>query len=130
MSPKELLFVVIPAILLSVISCSSQPEQLNTKVYTGIDRVFMHSVFHWSFIQDDYPRPIDFHVAKETLNILKDVAPQDKCWIKVKVSENFDINDNYCWAYALEIHLHSVKDINGAGWDLGKSGQGQTQVIE
>lgn len=29
-----------------------------------------------------------------------------------------------------EIHIHSAREINGAGWDFGKQGSGQTVVIE
>jgi len=53
-----------------------------------------------------------------------------------------DVNrDNKMWALVrgrrghwnlsyLEIHLHSVKNIEGTGWDHGKGGKGTTQVIE
>jgi hypothetical protein len=30
----------------------------------------------------------------------------------------------------IEIHLHSVTEINGAGWDHGKQGKGQTTVVQ
>ncbi len=30
----------------------------------------------------------------------------------------------------LELHIHSPTDINGGGWDEGKHGKGQTNVIE
>ena len=30
----------------------------------------------------------------------------------------------------MEIHVHTAKDVNGAGWDHGKYGQGQTTTIE
>lgn len=30
----------------------------------------------------------------------------------------------------IAVHLHSVKEIGGGGWDHGKHGRGQTNVIE
>ena len=33
-------------------------------------------------------------------------------------------------ASKLTIHLHSVKEIDGAGWNHGKNGRGMTTVVE
>ena len=58
-----------------------------------------------------------------TLSLLfSDVSPTNHMWAQIIYAKNGLKN--------LAIHIHSPKDINGAGWDHGKLGRGQTQVLE
>jgi hypothetical protein len=92
-----------------------------------VERVFMHTVNSYSFlIFDKDTKEIKSVGFGECKKITADVELEKPMWIKVKKT-SFRTGDD---EYFVEIHIHSVKDINGGGWNRGKFGSGQTSVVE
>ena len=58
--------------------------------------------------------------------ILADVPDRSPMWVFSKIR---DANFDGC-IELLEIHIHSVKDVEGASWNHGKFGSGSTTVIQ
>lgn len=123
-------------LILMCTGCSSRTEQVVT---LNIDsRILMHE-------RDNYTFFVHFESTQEVgqLNIrsdqnstkiltdLKEGEPdriQYKCRCDHHIPEKFSV-----WstgAESLVIHLHSLTEVNGAGWNHGKFGSGQTTVIE
>jgi hypothetical protein len=68
---------------------------------------------------------IKYYYPVET-TVTVDVPEGSKAWYKV------DVNHNGCKGMSgtFDIHVHSIKDINTAGWNHGKFGSGQTHQID
>lgn len=47
----------------------------------------------------------------DSINLICDVEQEDKMWADVKESKNF-----FGKRYNVVFHIHSLKNINGAGW--------------
>ncbi len=102
---------------------------------TDIVRVFWHEQRHYSFyIQKEGSQEINIkeidvvYNYDKSVKIFSDVPAGNKMWAKIKESRG-RTGFNYYTVY-LEIHLHSVKDVEGGGWNHGKFGSGQTQVVQ
>jgi hypothetical protein len=125
-APFLIPFMVIS--LLSLPGCWTQKD-FSVERYRNVERILMHEPNKYSFI-------FKYDEAKEyslvTVNvwgvpkIIPDVTNGEKCWVEVGApwvqNESFRIS--------LTIHVHSAADINGAGWNHGKFGRGQTTVVE
>lgn len=59
---------------------------------------------------------------------IMDVPLGQKMWVKYTARWEFGMNAPT--KINGEIHFHSVKDIQGGGWDHGKHGRGTTTVLE
>lgn len=98
----------------------------------GITRVLMHEPGRYTFlIEQDGGR-----VAQRTIGqmpctnvpeLFHDVPAGQPMWAEyhTRRSGKRDVCDAL-----LTIHIHSVTDINGAGWNHGKFGSGQTTIVE
>lgn len=118
------LVVMIPA-------CSQLPPP-EVETLQGITRIMMHSPNKYTFFarRDSQPEQLMHIFTVQTtsgISIFDDVHPEEMCWIRFL---RYDMGANRHYLNKLEIHLHSVKEINGAGWDHGKHGSGQTTVLE
>ncbi len=58
-----------------------------------------------------------------------DVSTNDSMWVE---GESLPIysSSNVIHMKKMTIHLHSAHNLEGSGWNHGKSGKGQTQVIK
>lgn len=76
------------------------------------------------YVVDKEVKTVRLFNPKEIV-VKTDVAPSEPMWIRWEaVKENNFIKYHY-----VEIHIHSITDINGADWNHGKHGHGKTQVI-
>lgn len=106
----------------------------------NVQRVLMHEEGNYDFLifgQDSVSlQEIQINGSK---TLYADVPPDKNIWLDLhykvyspaeekQLKANPKLGFSHC--LGVEIHLHSAKDINGAGWDHGKSGKGQTNVIE
>ena len=62
------------------------------------------------------------------MDLFTDVSKNQKMWARL-VKNKSHKNDRDGEFYYLEIHVRSVTDIEGGGWDHGKFGSGSTHVI-
>jgi len=68
----------------------------------------------------------------DKIYITKDVPIEQSMWVSYEILHGSFSQPDPC-LMKLEIHIHSVKsvkDIDGAGWNHGKFGNGETSVVE
>jgi hypothetical protein len=121
---KRFLMIAVTVLIFSLLSCST--KQTNYKI-DNVVRIFMHEKnYHTFFVQKPGSNAIEeVHLYASTQKFT-DVPPDKPMWVNV-----FE-NTNSCgdMSTRLEIHLHEIEDVNPAGWNHGKSGRGQTTIIE
>ncbi|MBI4458224.1 hypothetical protein HY633_04635 [Candidatus Uhrbacteria bacterium] len=124
----------------ALLGCAQEAEcKQSTRRIDNIARVFMHQPKSYSFLihfvdsDDGYPifNVVRFEDGKKFSHYLSivfvaDVAPENPMWAR---EEFVGVAGENC-IYSAEIHIHSPADISGAGWNHGKSGSGQTNVVE
>lgn len=113
--------------LLLMIGCGKPTVTEN--VYTDVSRVFMHSWNTVSFFKQNPDGSIEHKFLRSHLrgNIryFADVPKEEKMWAKETVVEGSLETDIY-----VEIHLHSIDEVDGGEWDHGKQGSGTVSVVE
>lgn len=131
---------------ISLIGCSTNAtEKVEPTSVSGITRVFMHEPGHFTFlVENTDSKKIgqlrvqtyrDDTIIREDLEDGQSIRVEYSCG---KYQKEFyqckSIPPNFSnWtvhARKLTIHLHSVKEIDGAGWNHGKFGRGQTIVVQ
>ncbi len=109
------------------------PKQGEWCTYLGVERVFMHEPGQYSLLvrgEQGVLSSIDLrgnHNAKA--NIFTDVPPDQPMYARVLHSPEGRCGGNIRPWYT-ELHVHTVQEINPAGWNHGKLGRGQTIEIE
>lgn len=118
---------------LVLVACSGDTRE--EMRITNVVRVYMHQPCQYTF---DIQVPESKEISSRTfynmcgnmsipVRRIADVPANLPMWVKYTrwnrgcvgtIDQNF------------EIHLHSVTDINGAGWDHGKGGYGTTTIVE
>ena len=112
-------------------SCNQQQQPVKHQVrLDNVVRVLMHQPGEYSIITkgigaDSADLPMQYIRSHHT-SLRQDVASKKSMWV-----EYFPPAGEPSYAMdSLVIHLHSAEEINGAGWNHGKFGSGQTVVIE
>jgi len=102
----------------------------------GVDRVLMHESNHYTFFvsrPDNTVGILDLRTFSGRVTVVEDM-PADQPVRVEYTCRCKEVPPNFVrWrAEPTEIYirLHSVKEINGAGWNHGKFGSGQTTVVE
>ena len=115
---------------LVMVACSSKTDTVEHRI-DNVVRVYMHEPNWYTFDTQEPESPVVKSITLRThfdkLVRLTDVPLEKPMWVKYATREN---GCNGYMVQAVEIHLHSVRDINGAGWNHSKSGHGQTTVVE
>ena len=138
-------FLLLCAGLIFCYGCEDKREQEHYKVthrIKNVVRVFMHEPDVYTVY---YQKPGSDKIEKEYINslgtdkvaIIADVAPDEMMHVEfacehlVPCENRKGCNKKLCVNMKkAKIHIHSVDDINGAGWNHGRHGRGQTVVIE
>lgn len=106
---------------------------LHDERINDVTRVLMHETNYYTL---EYQVPMSTQIleksfyfssatSEERIKRFADVPPGGKMWAVAKgCRSDYDSAQDRC--QSLEIHLHSGQDINGAGWDHGKFGHGET----
>ncbi|MBI4991666.1 MAG: hypothetical protein HZB99_00410 [Candidatus Harrisonbacteria bacterium] len=109
-------------------------SRISEEKVENIVRVLMHDRYNWTLItekNDSKELKMEAYRCNDysdCVHLFKDVSGEEKMWSHVVMRDN---GINARWrVISLEIHLHSEKNVEGAGWDHGKTGKGMTQVIE
>lgn len=122
-------------VYISLIFCVEFFEVSETKCepdqkIENITRVLMHEHRRWTLIvlpaNSTELRMIYLKLVWGYAKVINDVPEGQPMWARVIWYKQWGESR----IKRLEIHIHSAKDINGAGWNHGKFGHGQTQVIE
>jgi len=146
MRRQSFVILVLSFLTISLVGCSTGvAEKIEPTTVSGITRVFMHEPGHFTFLvkHADGKKVGQLRVEtyRDYTNIVEDLEENQS--ISVEYSCGSHRNEFYqCksippnfsnWnvrAMKLTIHLHSVKEMDGAGWNHGKFGSGQTVVVQ
>lgn len=94
-------------------------------------RLYKHEVGHYSvdiktpdgkIISRDLCNPL----CPQKMDIFDDVGDGKQMWMRIVLGENVIASSQI---HYVEIHIRSVADIQGAGWNRGKFGRGITHVV-
>ncbi len=98
----------------------------------NVTRVLMHEPSRYTLLTALPDGRIEQHtyggygLCYKPPDLYHDVPPDKPIWAELR-----EANDGCTpCTYVASIHLHSVEEINGAGWNHGKFGNGQTTVVE
>jgi hypothetical protein len=94
----------------------------------GVQRVMMHDVDEYSLmISEGSSVSVMRKFYANTVTFVRDVADDKPMWAEY-------YTDGGCRAGGsgdvLTVHLHGAAEVEGAGWNRGKGGQGRTNVVE
>ena len=126
-------FALVTVFSALIISCDRSDCKIHEEKIDGVVRVFVHEPYHFSLLvkHESNGSELDFQNYKgweiNEFRVFSDVASDKEMWAK-KIFDGRGF-ERQC-RFELQIHIHSVNDIHSAGWDHGKFGQGQTNVIE
>lgn len=106
----------------------------------NVARVLMHEPGYYSILVKEKNNNLVCRsfgqYGRVSVKIIADVQSDQPMWAQVfpnliERDSTFYPLCNYSEKYDpyVEIHIHSGKDIDGAGWDHGKFGRGKTNVI-
>jgi hypothetical protein len=102
-------------------SCQCDPYSETIKF--NVQKVFMNESTRFTFLVDDSLKEVNLlHGDVKIYFDIKSDAPMYIVYHQECIGGTLSIN-------YLEMHLHSKDDLNGGGWDHGKFGRGQTNVI-
>lgn len=111
----------------------SEEKAVCVRIIDNVVRVFMHTPHSYTFlIKDEKTLELKLctprYVPPDNCTIFADVPRDKKMWVGMY---RFTKGGFWGGAYdTMEIHVHSEKDINGAGWDDGEGGRGTTTVVK
>ncbi len=112
---------------------SPTPKAPEEQVRINIVRAFMSESDRFIFLVDGVRTEVVIKnirvVGGKMPRIFRDVPSSESIWIKLE-ADDVCINKHHCSTTELEIHLHNETDLNSAGWNHGKFGQGETTVLE
>jgi len=115
---------------------------------TEVDRVLMHEPHRYTFLvqrDDNTVGQIVISVPPQAdsypdVTIRTDAPADGKMWVEFNCVDGTMFVDtcpdpknfmtSRVYANSMTIHIHRIDEISGGGWDHGKHGRGQTNVIE
>jgi hypothetical protein len=117
--------------ILSLITLCSCGPTLETEIKREVDSIYMHGIGQYTFMYTDENSNeithcgIGWTASEYKCKVIADVPEGEKCWYLAKYYRRMDPE-----CYYIEIHIHSVDDINTSDWNNGKSGRGTIKRIE
>ena len=118
-------------------------EEVKPTVIRNVQRIFMHEKGRYTaLVKNSNTNKIGrlAIVIYNDLNLMmfEDVPENEQIWIEYYCGypdyncKEIPANFSFWKIYPEKVimHLHSAKEINGAGWNHGKYGRGQSVVIE
>lgn len=113
--------------------CGNQPTDRKGKV-ENIQRVFMHEPGDYTVMWLDKDKQLQtrrFNGYRSNVILKADVSSGEPMWAEWRGwgSPNHPNEDRYVSYERVVIHVHNAESINGAGWNHGKHGRGQTQEV-
>lgn len=118
-------------IIIAIMITSTSCKQVERDEKSEVVAVWKHDPGVYSVTIKDGITLVDksfwSDMGRATPLIITDVPEGQNMWYEAHFSDNAFNGKGYS---NVRIHIHSIKDINGAGWNHGKFGSGQTQLLE
>lgn len=116
-------------VLVFFCGCDSSITKENERTQI-VERIFMHEPTKYSFLyfkpSTNELKTATYGIDQEHLKIIPDVKLENKPWFYYA---EFKGHNRFGY-HILIIHLRNVSDIQGAGWNHGKFGRGQTIIVQ
>ena len=113
---------LIVILMFFIVGCSQAGHRIHDIKREHIVRVFMHEPGDYSVLVNNNGELVSKTFACK-IRLIRDVPYDEPMYYEGERNR-----DGYF--LRVEIHVHSEKDINGAGWNHGKFGSGQTVEVE
>jgi hypothetical protein len=140
MKAKIAKYIGLIASLLFTIACSEVNKETSTNTQDvhykkeTVEAVFYHNVNNYSVMVRDGNslKPVSFpRTGALEVHLFDDVKAGEDMWYEVsyvKSERDYMLNAKEHPGY-LNIHIRGLEDLNGAGWNYGKIGNGMTIKI-
>lgn len=113
--------------LLIFVGCDFGKPLPNKKI-DGVVRVLMHEPRRFTLLIKEGTRSkLTMREFSGDIEILCDVPVSSNMWAEASYVRGLGSEELLSH---LIIHVHSQEDVNAGGWNHGKDGSGQTQIIE
>ncbi len=120
----------LPLFLPGCMDCGVSPI---THRIDNVERVLMHEPYHFTFIVrngDEMGQRTVRGWRDTSVTYVDDVPKGQTMYVDVTEKVYQDVDHCAKQVEHMEIHIHSFKDVVGAGWDHGKFGKGRTEVVQ
>lgn len=120
---------IIVAVAMALMFCGCKHTFVDER--NDIVAVWKHEVGRYSITYKEGHELIDYNFNKDgrsvypSFSIIADVPEDSNMWYEAR----YDLNANMSTAKVF-IHVRSIDDINGAGWNYGKFGRGSTERVQ
>ncbi len=104
------------------------PTMHHSNKYVGVKKLLVHEGGVYSvFVPSEKGGYVQKGLVRCEATFFDDVPQEEDMWAEevYDLSDMNGLHNAHCY-----FHIHSLKEINGGGWNHGKSGSGQTNVIE
>lgn len=119
--------LIFTTILIVLLAACGQEEPPSYRHYVGVKKILVHEVGQYSVV---VPSGHGGYILEPlqwcTATFYEDVSLDEEMWAE----ETREMDLKGTKHTRCTFHIHSLKEINGAGWNHGKFGSGQTTVIE
>lgn len=128
---KRLIFLLTPIIGglagLSFLISSGMEKIITNETIENVQAVFYHENRHYTLMVQTGSeiKPVSIYYIEDA-KIFADVPKNEKMWAHVQGLGN---KMNGITSRKIKVHIHSIENINGAGWNHGKFGSGMTVRI-
>lgn len=129
----KLLLVLVFGIVSTSFSCEHVKKPPRDEKVLNIQRILMHEPRHFTVLVQDSNTNIikgrDIEVSGDDIVYIPDVGESGTNWA-VLHWDYLQENNYYHSVIKVTFHIKSPEIINGAGWNHGKFGSGQTEVVQ
>ncbi len=131
---SALIFSILFAFIVSGCSCFHEKPAQRVVVIKNVKRILMHEEEYYTIFfkdtTDNSSQLLYMPISCSESRFFVDVPQGGESWVKFIVYYYPDISEYKPLVSYCEFHIKRAQEINGAGWDHGKFGSGQTTVIE
>ncbi len=124
-------------LILTLTGCAVEPRSIY-KLEGGI-RLFMHEDNHYTMMVQEGSQLVAISIvvyndANSSVRFIEDVPVGQPMWIEYSCVQCSEVKRPYSsqdiLVRGVTFHVSAPTDINGAGWNHGKFGHGQTVVVQ
>ncbi|MFA6408461.1 MAG: hypothetical protein WCW36_03275 [Candidatus Paceibacterota bacterium] len=129
--------VVLLAVAIMLQGCFEKVSIPQDERIDGVVRILMHEPGRYTLLVQEVGSPL-IHERKvfgaegcwiSEVAYIPDVPTDQSMWLAINYDQT-EAPPSCQYDTRLVFHIHDIQDINGAGWNHGKFGSGQTVVVE